>query len=520
MSSNMVAASSTIEATQQISSKSQSDDSSSESSGAPSSLTADEEASQIREKITNDLKSWQEKFAKAADKGTEDLEERVKEITDHQIASQVHGVGEALVIQLEDLAYSELSNVRRALIDASKSISEDSSDADIENAERGVSEAVRSAGQNIKSKAQAIRSWKQDYKQETDSLVTAASDSTLEVIDNIRDLGLQEIGMRWAWMEGVTYKDWSKYHALKKTFDEWRVEVEQVAKEHPGLEKSRIAAEAIESKGMSIAENTARELARLKEAGKIQIEVRDRAKAFSKVIPANVAAAGQKIMDKIDITNEKSAATFQDGVESAASHASQLAEDALSAASSRMAGPKPGIVQQAVEKMSETVIGTSTAIHESLASQASRNFDSVLSGISEVVSGSAKPTEGISASASSVVSQASKRVFAGAMAQEVREQVPIFDDIIDDEDETYSQKLQSIVSQAGDKYADITKAVSEAMFEPTPAPGSAESITSVASDRYLSALEAASSILYGTPRGTVESISSVASSKYADAVAM
>ena len=40
--------------------------------------------------------------------------------------------------------------------------------------------------------------------------------STLEVLDGIRDLGLQEIGMRWAWMEGVTYKHWAKYHDLKR----------------------------------------------------------------------------------------------------------------------------------------------------------------------------------------------------------------------------------------------------------------------------------------------------------------
>ena len=106
------------------------------------------------------------------------------------------------------------------------------------------------------------------------------------------------------------------------------------------------------------------------------------------------------------------------------------------------------------------------------------------------------------------------------MAQEVKGQMPIFDDVItDDENSTYSEKMQNIVSQAGDNYADITRAVSEALLKATSTPGAIETATSLANEQYSSAIAAASSALYGTQPGTGESISSVASGKYAQAVA-
>ena len=103
------------------------------------------------------------------------------------------------------------------------------------------------------------------------------------------------------------------------------------------------------------------------------------------------------------------------------------------------------------------------------------------------------------------------------MAQEVAASTPIFDDIIDDsEDATFSKKVQSAVNDAGDKYADVTKAVSEALLGRPQ--GTMESVSSVASEQYSSALAAASSVLYGTTKGTAESITSVASEKYDQAV--
>ena len=536
--------------------------------------TKEEEAAKARDTVATDLKNWQEKFAKAADKGTDDLEERVQEITERQMKSQVHGVGEALIVQLEEAIVVENASLKKAIKKIVASLSDETLDAELKRADDDLLKAVRSAGMGIRTKAQSLRSWKEGYDTETYSLVVAASESTLDVLDSIRDLGLQEIGMRWAWMEGITYKDWAKYHALKKTFAEWRQEVASVATQHDGLKKARLEGEELESRGMTVAENAARELTRLKEVGKWKIQAKDTSDDFStKVMPAKAAVAGQKVMDQVGSISDSVVGTSQGGVESvisqgahgasnvidhAASHLSEAVSGSSTPAHESIASDATRKANAALSSASEAVIGSSTPFAESVVSAASRKADQAASGASGAVIGSPVPKHesvtsqalesvksGISAvsealsisstvgseevangasSASSVASSAasktSNKVFSGAMAQAVKEQKPILDDIIsDDEDATYSEKMQSVINQAGDKYADITKAVSEALLKPTSTQGSVESITSVASEQYSSALAAASSALYGTEQGTGESISSVASNKYAQAVA-
>lgn len=450
------------------------------SAGTASAPTPEDEAEKNREKIESDLKNWQEKFAKAADKGAEDLEERLKEITDHQIQSQVHGVGRSLVIQLEESSASETKKLKEIIKDIIGNISSDKSNEDFERAENELSKATRSAGLAVKAKAEALRSWRKTFEDETLSLIQAASKSTLEVIDNIRDLGLQEIGMRWAWMEGVTYKDWSDYHLLKKTFDKSRNQVEEVALDHDGLRKTSEAAAEVENQGMLVAEDAAVGLGKLKEVGKWKIHAGDLSDDFStKYIPAGAAAIGSDIIDKFNAA-------------------------------------------------SEAVIGTPVPAYESVASVASENLDSAASAVSKAIIKSSTPlTESASSAMSSIgssasfaASVASKKIFAGAMAQRVGKQEPILDDeLVDDNEETYSEKLKNIVDKVGDRYADVTKAVSDALLQQKTEGGSAQSLSSIADERYSRALAAASSVLYGTQQGTAESITSVAGNKYAEAVA-
>ncbi|KAL8668683.1 MAG: hypothetical protein Q9168_006697 [Polycauliona sp. 1 TL-2023] len=488
----------------------------SESSDASTTTTSEDHASdsavpkeedeETRQKIANDLKNWQEKFAKAADKGTEDLEQRVKEITDRQIENQVKGLGEALVIQLEEAADSEVRKLKKTILKLVKALPKEPTTQHRSDAEEELSRATKKAGATVKDKAQSMRQWKEKFDGETHSLVSAASESTLEVIDNIRDLGLQEIGMRWAWMEGVTYKDWSKYHSVKKTFDEWRKEVEVVATDHDGLRKAFDAAADIESRGMAIAEDSAKELRRLKEVGIWKIQSADDSEDFStKYIPPKAAEQGQKIMKQASAAGEQ---------------ASESAAEAVSSASSVIVGTEAGYMEQASsilaeasgqpnaegvlaaakdkagqvsDQASEAFIGSTTPVHESMVSEAST-------------------------SASSMASAASKKVYGGAMAQAVKEQKPILDDVVD-EDATYSEQMQDMVNQAGERYADVTRAVSEALFQATKTQGTAESVTSVASEQYSKALAAASSALYGTQQGAVESATSVGAAKYSEAVA-
>ncbi|KUJ19218.1 uncharacterized protein LY89DRAFT_484618 [Mollisia scopiformis] len=510
---------------------------------------------EIREKaqkvVAHDLRTWQEKFAKAADEGSDDLEDRITEITERLVKNQAEKVGKAHIIELEETIKSSLESLKRNII----SIVKDAHDS--EESENALNAAVRKAGVAIKSKAQSVRTWRQSYDQETNSLVSKAAMDTLEILDHIRDLGLQEIGMRWAWIDGVTHKDWSKYHQLKTKFDEWRYDVEKVATEHPGLGKARTASDEVESQAMGIAEDAATELARLKETGRWKISAKDATDDFStKIMPAAAVVAGQKVLEKVSELSEAVAPSSQGTLESVTSSIAESVVEGISAASSVAAsqvdnaqsvassvsasivGTPQGTVESLVsagsssisslaEQASSSIIGTQQGSVESVISVASESASSFSAQASSSILGeepgvvskvASDASSSISSAVSGASSAASQKVWGGAMAQHVEARQIIFEDVIDDsDDDTFSEKLQNMASQAGDKYSDIAKAVSEALVGTTST--EAFPVTKVAAEKYSSALSAASVALYGTEQGSGESISSVVSSRYADAVA-
>ena len=472
----------------------------------------DQEA-KAREAVTKDLYTWQERFLKAAEKGADDLSERVQEITDRQISNQVEAVGESFIVQLEEAQTTETSKLKHAIVDLIKSLPELPSEQDIVDTEDKVAKAVKSAATAVKSVAQSLRSWKQGFKKETKSLVSAASTSTLDVLDNIRDLGLQEIGMRWASMDGVTYRDWAKYHELKEAFDEWRDEVEAVVTNHEGLRKCNGLADELESKGLVIAEDTAKELARLKEVGLWKVYAQDASDDFTtRATPAKAALA-------IRLAERRAEALKKAALESAG--------NAVFVASSKIIGSRPGVLEQVSSSMSEVVSGSPSPLHESaisavsegvsnlgerasqmvdsaaqpekesmgsvgsslsletsetaststnLAKKAKSSAESLLAdavtGASTVVLGTSQsPIEHASSqatgsakrassSAESLSSSSSSRIFAGAMAQNVvAEQVPILDEVLkDDDDDSYASRVQKVINNVGEKSEEVSKA--------------------------------------------------------------
>jgi hypothetical protein len=597
---------------------------------------------EIREKaqkvVAEDLKTWQENFAKAADEGSEYLEEHITEITDRLIKNQAEKVGAALNIRLEETITSSFENLKSAII----SIVETSEDS--QKGEELIRAAVRRAGVGIKEKAQAVRTWRSSYDRETTSLISKSAEDTFEILDHIRDLGLQEIGMRWAWIDGVTHKDWAKYHKLKTKFDEWRLDVEKVVSEHDGVAKARAASEDVESKAMGAAEDAAKELVRLKEVGRWKLSTGDTSDDWStKSMPAAAAGVGQKIKEKLSEASEAIIGNSQRPVESVSSAASSSNADAASQASnagsaaskftesvssvassvsSSIFSTQKGSVESVIsvgtssvssiaDQISSAVIGTQkgsvesvTSVAEASASsivdQASSSIIGKLQGVSDatkeasslaarasssvvgtapgaaaeasssvesaaplisdsassladnarssVSSASSRASDGasgassladsalspavssasniasdasssLSSEASEASSTASKKVWGGAVAQSVEGKKIVLDDVVEDRDEnSFSEKIQSLASEAGDKFADVTKAVSEALHRPTATGGAVETVTVLAAEQYSSAFHAASVALYGTQQGAGESVASVVSSRYADAV--
>ncbi|CAI7638216.1 unnamed protein product [Penicillium glandicola] len=242
---------------------------------AQPTLTPTEQAQQAREKIDSDLEQWQGKFSLAADKGIEDLEERIGEIVSALVASSANSHGQSLSTALQSVSAEQISSIKQHINELADSMPE-VDDPEIEESTRDLLvREIRTSAISVRDRAHALREWAISFEDELVRRVTAAVDSTLDVLDSIRDLGLQEIGMRWAWMDGVTYKDWAKYHALKAQLEEWRNEIRNVGMNHKAVSDARAVASDILDQGMHEAEQAAREIVRLKDVGIWKIAARE-----------------------------------------------------------------------------------------------------------------------------------------------------------------------------------------------------------------------------------------------------
>ncbi|KAI0527950.1 hypothetical protein F5B22DRAFT_582937 [Xylaria bambusicola] len=253
--------------------------------------------------VAEDLELWQNKFTKVAEEGAAEIEDRVDEISADMIENHANTIGKSLVSQLETTVHSELDSLKKAIVSILESGSNDSKMTD-----ENVAAAVRSAGLNIKNKAQNIRDWRQSYEQQTEVAVTKAAEEHFSIIERTRDLALQKIGMKWAWMDGVTYKDWQKYHQLRARFEEWTDELKRLITTHPGLVEAQTAAINIEGEGMAIAHEAATELGRLKQVAAWKATAQDFTDDFdSSRMQLAAEAAEKRIAESVRLASEEAA---------------------------------------------------------------------------------------------------------------------------------------------------------------------------------------------------------------------
>jgi hypothetical protein len=495
---------------------------------------------ELQAQLNEDLRKWQTKFATAADKGSDDLEQRVAELTKRQVESGVKGHGRALVVKLEETADSTVKSLQSYIKHTVESMPADASEQDLEAAYEKCGVKTRELGLAVKERAQDVRAWKLAYDQETDSLVQAAVGSTVEVLEKIQGLGLQEVGMRWAWLDGVTYNDWQKYHKLRNTLTEWQAEVEAVGSQHDGLRVAHQEAKKLEDDAMDISARMVNELIRLKDVAKWKLWASDATDDFTnKVVPARVFKAAQEASSQVSEAVHGSSTPVSESIVSSVKAASSQASEAVQAVPSQASEALHSVSSQ----VSEAIHGSSTPLSENVASSAK----SLSSQASEAILGSETPLgEGVASSVSSQLSHARakassaavegassasaayespKKVFGGANAQVLAEaKQVIFDEPLDDgEEDDYDNaakytKLQNTVADGERRAAELSRAVSQALFGVSKTQGSVESATSLASEQYQRALAAASSALYGTQQPVVESASSVASVRFAQAV--
>ncbi|KAL2161791.1 hypothetical protein VTH06DRAFT_7575 [Thermothelomyces fergusii] len=246
---------------------------------------------ETREIVAADLKDWQERYAKAADEAAAEIDERVWEITRTMMRQNARVTGKAHLERLQATAVDELSALRGAIIEIIGTVKK--GDATPEDGQAQIVKAVRKAGLAVKEKGQAVRTWREDYEKELESSVTQAAEIHFTILENIRDLALQKIGMKWAWTDGITYKDWAKYHQLKGRFDEWKNDLRNHVTSHPSIELAQIEAANIEDEAMEVAASTAKELARLKQVANWKLTARDDTPEFDSTLMQQAAEAAE-----------------------------------------------------------------------------------------------------------------------------------------------------------------------------------------------------------------------------------
>ncbi|KAF5674221.1 hypothetical protein FDENT_10092 [Fusarium denticulatum] len=413
----------------------------------PPTENESEKRRKAREMVAQDLETWQTKFATQADEGATDLEERVDEIAKRMIEENVNINGQKLFDDLETTIDRELTGLRNKIVELAGT---NANGADVN---QQIVTAVRSSGMAIKQKAQAIRQWRQGYDQELQDTVVTVADVHFQVLDETRNLALQQIGMRWAWTDGITYKDWAKYHELKRTLNEWTEQLKQLIVTHPALLEAQDAAARVEDEGMEIASVAAKELARLKDVARYKVAAGDTSDNFdvdAMKLAAEQAAAAKEAEAQTPVEDDSAASSLSEVVEEATSQA-QDAEQNLEDFVASIAEPVKEEASEVAESASESV------------SSASSVFDEP-----NIIE---KATSAVSSSAESIASDASSLIFEGeesasSIAKEASETVESLSSTASESAAPVIEEASSELSEVVESATNVAKSEDSSMSTP------------------------------------------------------
>lgn len=449
-----------------------------------------------REIIKEDLKIWTSKFDNAAEKALADLKSQIDELTDKAFHAKEKPVAKDLH-NLRATVEGGFEQLKKEIVAIVTPLSQDSTEEEKTAAQDKLFAATRKVGVQVRDQAQAIRKEAERFLAKVYDDVSEVADSNLEIIDNIHDIGVQELGMKWAWMEYVNYKDWKKFHELKKSFPDSRVKLIKSAESNDKLSEITQWVESDwEGEATEIARSAAEELKRLKSLGKQKIELADASDDFSNdYVPLAARKAEQQIL--------KAAGN----VAEAAGDAKKKVEEALAPEISTTTPVVESIASAASSATEQVKAHIPGGVHAGFVAGAEKIiYDEVWDVLEEAEDGLGSITD-TARSKMSEVSKAVSQAYANAAARGTPTQMALHERLSSQASELSSSA--SVVSEAAFQSA------SAALYgTPTPA---TDAMVSVATDKYSAAVAAASSILYGTPTPTHQVILESAKASYASA---
>jgi hypothetical protein len=328
----------------------------------------------------------------------------------------------------------------------------------------------------IKQKAQAIRQWRQSYDKELQETVVTVADVHFQVLDETRNLALQQIGMRWAWTDAITYKDWAKYHELKATLNEWTEQLKQLIVTHPALLEAQDAAARVEDEGMEIASAAAKELARLKEVARWKVSAGDSTDNFDSdamKLAAEQALAAREADEQTPAEDDNATSSLSEAVEEATSQAFEVEQDLEDYVAS-VAEPVQEKASEIVESASESMSSASSVVDEpnvieKATSAVSSSASSVASDASSVVFKGEKSVSSVADKASEMVESLSSTASESAtnvieqVSSELSEVIETATNIPESDDSSMSTPLASEASEVliGDTYSIVSNGSEE-----------------------------------------------------------
>ncbi|KAK6348422.1 hypothetical protein TWF718_006218 [Orbilia javanica] len=254
------------ESYEDIDAKETSGGNSQETTGEPGEKkkTSTEQIESARPLVEADLESWGSKFEEAGTKASADVVSQLDELCGKVMKE--HGtLSTEIMTDLEariEKEYRDFEQGLGTLLD---------SPAETKYVMIGYDGLVGRTVQNLKEKQAQIKGRTQELLMDTYQTTAKIVDAALAEMDSAHDIGMQELGMKWAWMDGVTYKDWAKYHDLKKAFGSLKTKVIRSGQGHKGLREVTDYAKSIDDAAAEVLKVARVEVAKLEKVGRQRV---------------------------------------------------------------------------------------------------------------------------------------------------------------------------------------------------------------------------------------------------------
>ncbi|KAF3924867.1 hypothetical protein ABW21_db0205154 [Orbilia brochopaga] len=224
-----------------------------------------EQIEAAREEVEADLASWTTKFEEAATKASNTVTRELDILCD-KVMKEQNPISTDLLKTLDEGVAREFFNFEDGVLKLLDS------PAEHKYIMMGYEGFVGRSTEDMKRRYEQIAEHTETFLMDTYQSTAKIVDAALADMDQVHDLGMQELGMKWAWMDGITYKDWARYHELKKDFPALKTKVIRSGQGHKGLREVTDYAKQINDAATDVYNVAKAELVKLEQQARKRLE--------------------------------------------------------------------------------------------------------------------------------------------------------------------------------------------------------------------------------------------------------